>query len=222
MSPWVLICKRYHHDRKPWKEGILMNLDRRQLFLGLCLSLLWIRRFSGFLEVLHPIANVSEPLESSWLPVGFWNSRIAMIRKRFIAKGSGSQGSWSNEQHAVSLSSDTWSFMHSTATGGMMWSVPPDFWIMGFSSSGRTREIGGHLLYPHWEFTDTACTIPLPLTAFPRSQTAGQKTVLLVDMSSPLGLNNAIWKHKPPNPTRGIPRKVTKWFYFMFGKKDII
>lgn len=130
---------------------------------GAYLLLPWLMKFPWFLEILHPIVDLGESLESSGLPVDFWNSRIAMIRRSFMARlapGGGSQSSLSSGLHTMSPSSETWILMHQTRTDGMIRSVFPNFWTVDFVPCGRAQEIWGCPLFPHVEFRDTACSTP--------------------------------------------------------------
>lgn len=73
--------------------------------------ILWSIKLPWALKMRHPMVGLSEALESSGLPVGFWSSRIATIRKDLIARlprGGGSQDSWSSKLHAISSVLDSY------------------------------------------------------------------------------------------------------------------
>lgn len=146
----------------PRKREYLMTLGRLQPSLGTYLLLLWILKLTCVLRNT-PSHCLGESLESAGLPVDFWKSRIAMIRRRLMVrlpKGGRSQSSCSRALHNISPSSDTWILMHWTRTDGMIWSVSPNFRTVDFASYAQAQEIWGHPLYPHVEFRDTACSVP--------------------------------------------------------------
>ena len=76
-----------------------------------------------------------------------------MVSRSLMARllgGGGSHSSWSSELHTMPPSSGTWVLIHWTRTGGVIWSVPPNFRSVGFASCGQAQEIWGHPVYPTW------------------------------------------------------------------------